>query len=114
MVGCRQPVSASLWQPSEPARDVRHAPWPGAFSGARKLLQDPQMDPEPDEPTDPGTLDPDAPQQEFDPDMEDPGVPAPVADFDTKGVPQESPDLLHGACTNRSEMLRSACSPCIP
>jgi hypothetical protein len=93
---------------------MRHAPWPGAFTGTRRLLQDPQTDPEPDEPADSGTPDPDAPHQDYDPDLEDPGAPAPVGDFDTEGVTQESPDLLHGACTNRSEMLRSACSQCIP
>jgi len=88
------------------ARRVQH-PVATQSVGSRRLLQDPQPeDAGPDaEPPDPES----EPGDGGDQSMEDPGALAPAGDSEEGGgVEQESPDLLHGACTNHSELLGSA------
>ena len=104
-------LATGLRQPSgrhgKPAQGVQRLAWLGATprAGFRRLLQDPQ----PDGMSNTGTLDPEGqPEDGSDPSTEDPGAQAPAGDSEADAVEQESPDLLRGACTNRSELLRSA------
>ena len=102
-----RPASCSPGGPGEPAQGARrlHRPVATQSAGFRRLLQDPQPDLGPE--TDP--LNPDGePGDGGDQSVEDPGAPAPAGDSEGGGVEQESPDLLHGACTNHSELLGSA------
>ena len=103
-----QPASCSPGGSGEPAQmGARRLHYPAAMhsAGFRRLLQDPQPDAGPDaEPQDPDGGPADGGEQS----VEDPGAPAPAGDSEGGGVEQESPDLLHGACINHSELLGSA------
>ncbi len=87
------------------ARQLHH-PVAAQSAGSRRLLQESQ----PDAGSEGDPLNSDGePGDGGEQSVEDPGAPAPVGDSEEGGgVEQESPDLLHGACTNHSELLGSA------